>query len=177
MADKKDRNAAVAAAEVTGRTLGRLAKALDSLQAQHPHLVTEIQQIFVTGFEQFAALASEAGARRAAAVKAGKAAFERAQQVAAAAPGTSKAGARVRKPKARVAAQATAATRTNAAQTRPPSSSRSRGATSAAKARSENHKTAPGTAARAASAAALTRRQAHASSQNKRQQARRDRKG
>lgn len=181
---QKRRKAAQVAAEVAGRTLGHVAHTIDSFQAQHPHPVTEMQEAVATGVEKLATAAAEARATTAATVKTTKAAMRRAQQMATRAGRGAKTVVKrvkkaVRRPPKMASITASPVTHAPATRKGSQSSLRSRPVPRATPTSSAKRQASapPGTGVRTLQSAHVKRRQAHVSSQTKRQQARRDRKG
>jgi hypothetical protein len=148
---QKGRKALVVAAEAAGRTIGRVARAVDLLEARHPHPVAEVQEAVAVGMKKLAAatVATTKAADQ-------KAAVQRAQQVAA---------HDRRKAKAETK-------RVKQAGRRPTKVLPAKRATSVQRKASA----APGTSVRTLQSAHVKRRQAHAASRTRRRQARRDRK-
>lgn len=78
-----DGGAINAAAEIAGRTLGRVAHTIDALKAEHPHPLTEARDAIAAGSEKITSLASQAGARANAAAKRTKVAARKTSNAAA----------------------------------------------------------------------------------------------
>jgi hypothetical protein len=170
------------AAEAAGRTVGFVANSIDALQARHPDPMAEVHAALATAAEKIGTLAAAAHAQSDAAVRRARAAIERAQQLAGQVRQTTKTATKrltaAVRPDTTTPSTGVPYSKTPVRTTRKPQPS-------AVVGQGAGHRESAKLAARgrtaagmdALAAANVKRRQAHVSSQTKRRQARRDKKG